>query len=51
MQNPDILKGLELVRQAVELDHKSFHRDALPLYKNAVVHFNASLRSKDTFFY
>ncbi len=48
MQNPDLTRGLELVRQACDLDHLNMPQDALPLYKNAIQFFNRAIASTYT---
>jgi hypothetical protein len=36
----ELQKGLELVKKACGLDHLNFHDEALPLYKESIVHLN-----------
>jgi len=41
----DLQKGLELVRQACELDHLNQHKEALPYYKNSLIFLKKALSS------
>lgn len=45
----ELQKGLELVKKACGLDHLNFHDEALPLYKESIVHLNNAYNGTDVF--